>query len=268
MAYDLGDPVSLAVSVRDSTGALANATAVTCTVTLPDGSTSTPTVTNATTGAYSATYTPASAGRFTVRWVATGSNASAFTDTFDVRDGSTTGLVSVSDLKAYLNITSTTNDEELRRFIMSASDLAERVTGRTFRRLTFTETLPGLDKCLLLPSFPVISITSVVEDDATIGASGYVADLRSGVLTRGTRRLPIPWGETVVVTYVAGETNPPATAYELVLELARHMWRTQRGAQPSPPGMSGGDDYVPGAAYAMTYRARELADALRVPSAS
>jgi hypothetical protein len=46
MPYDIGDSVSLAWDVKDSAGVLANATTVTLTVTLPDGTTATPAVTN------------------------------------------------------------------------------------------------------------------------------------------------------------------------------------------------------------------------------
>ena len=56
--YDLGDVVSLSVNVVDSAGAAANATAVVCTVTLPDGTTATPDVTNSATGTYTIAYTP------------------------------------------------------------------------------------------------------------------------------------------------------------------------------------------------------------------
>lgn len=82
--YDLGDVVSLAVAITDSTGAAANAGAVTCTITLPDDTTDTGTVTNTAVGQYAVVYTPPQSGRYTVEWVATGANASAFVDTFTV----------------------------------------------------------------------------------------------------------------------------------------------------------------------------------------
>ena len=121
--FDLGDVVPLAVNVKDTAGALANATAVVLTITLPDGTTATPSVTNSSTGVYSATYTPAVAGRFGVRWVATGTNASTYVDAFTVAAGA--GLISLDEVKAFLNITSTTNDEELREFVAAATVAAE-----------------------------------------------------------------------------------------------------------------------------------------------
>lgn len=82
--YDLGDTIPLAVEIRDADGLLADATTVTCTVTLPDHTSASVAVAHPATGRYAAPYTPSVAGRFIVRWVATGNNACAFTDTFTV----------------------------------------------------------------------------------------------------------------------------------------------------------------------------------------
>jgi hypothetical protein len=82
--YDIGDVVTLTCTVRDAGGALADAGAITCTITLPDGTTAGPTPAHPSTGTYTATYTPAAAGRFAVKWVATGTNAGAFADDFTV----------------------------------------------------------------------------------------------------------------------------------------------------------------------------------------
>lgn len=265
MSFDYGDPVALSVQVRDSTGALANATTVTCTVTLPDGTTSSPSVTNASTGVYTISYAPTAAGRHVVRWTATGTNAAEFDDVFIVKARTATPLVSLADFKLHLNITSTTNDEELRRMLLSASDLAERVTGRIFRLTAFTESHDGGTGVVALRRLPVVSITSVTESGTAVAASGYTLDADSGLLFRGSSTSPWCWMDgqrNVAVTYVAGEGDPPQTAYDLVLELGRHMWRTQRGGAASSLN---GDEYVPGAAYALTYRARELADSLRLP---
>jgi len=272
VSFDYGDPVALRAEVRAApvapatVGDLANATAVTCTVTLPDGTTSSPSVTNASTGVYTISYAPTMAGRHVVRWTATGTNAAEFDDVFIVKARSATPLVSLADFKTHLNITSTTNDEELRRMLLSASDLAERVTGRIFRLTTFTEAHDGGTSAIRLRRLPVVSLTTVTESGSTITSSGYTLDANAGVLYRGSSTAPMEWTagqRNVSVTYVAGEGDPPQTAYDLVLELGRHMWRTQRGAMPS--AMGSGDDYVPGAAYALTYRARELVDALRMP---
>ena len=107
--YDLGDVVTLTATVRDANGALADAGAITCTIALPDGTTTSPTPTHPSTGTYTATYTPAAAGRFAVKWLATGANAGAFADDFTVVAG--VPLLTRSHLEAHLQRTIAAADQ-------------------------------------------------------------------------------------------------------------------------------------------------------------
>jgi len=268
MAYDLGDIVGLAVTVKDATGTAANATAVTCTITLPDGTTATPSVSNAITGSYTVDYSPTLAGRYLVRWLATGTNASSYTDAFTVNDPADLSLLSLTDAKQYLNITSSSADEELRQFILEASDIAERLTSRQLRRKTYTEAYSVNGPYFSLKQQPVISVTTVTEDGVTLTAgTDYVLDTALGILYRGSTLSPLYWHagqDNISVTYVAGEGNPSPTAVLLVKELTRHRWRTQRGA--SPMGRGGQDDFIPGGNNIVTYRIKELAELLSIPT--
>ena len=268
MAYDLGDLVPLRVLVKDSAGVAANATSVSVTITAPDGTTSTSTVSPTTTGQYDYTYTPTTAGRYLVRWAATGTNASSYTDAFTVNDPADLSLLSLTDAKQYLNITSSSADEELRQFILEASDIAERLTSRQLRRKTYTEAYSVSGPYFSLRQQPVISVTTVTEDAVTLTAgTDYVLDAALGILYRGSTLSPLYWHagqDNIAVTYVAGEGNPSPTAVLLVKELTRHLWRTQRGA--SPMGMGGQDDFIPGGNNIVTYRIKELAELLSIPT--
>ena len=93
--YDLGDVVALGITITDANGNPANATAVTATITAPDGTSSTPTLSNTSAGLYDLSYTPTQVGRYTVKWVAIGVNASAYADEFSVRDINEMGIVSL-----------------------------------------------------------------------------------------------------------------------------------------------------------------------------
>ena len=265
--YDLGDLVTLSVEIRDATGTLADATNVNLLLTLPDGATFGPTPVYSTpTGTYTYTYTPTQVGRHVVRWVATGANASSYADTFEVADYADPGLVSLDSIKAYLNITSTSSDEELRQFILEATDIAERATGRTLRRRTFSENHTAPTPIIVLRHTPLISVTSVTESGTTLTeGTDYTVNVFAGTITRGSSLASLAWRpgiDNITITYIAGEADPNGTAQLLVKELVRHLWRTQRGA--SPMAMSQ-DDFVPGAANIMTYRVRELVDLLKQP---
>lgn len=267
MAYDLGDAVPLRIKITDAAGAAANATSVTITVTAPDATVTTTTVTPTVTGTYEYTATPSTAGRHMFRWLATGTNASAHTGTFEVDDPADLPVISLDEAKAYLNVTSSSGDDEIRGFILAATDIAERETGRQMRRRTYTENLSGGYRALTLSGYPVISVTSVVEDGVTLTAgTDYVADLTMSIVYRGTTAAQRDWRvgrNNITITYVSGESSPSPTAQLLVKELTRHLWRTQRGASPMSMG-GGSDDYVPGGNNVLTYRVRELVDMLKV----
>jgi len=262
-SYDLGDVVALAVEVRDSAGALADATAVALTVTLPDATTATPVVAHPSTGRYTASYTPAAAGRYTVRWVATGTNASAYTDAFTVLDPAELGLVGLADVKAHLNMTGTTSDEELRATLLAATAAAEDYLGRPLRRIGYTQTFYGPcgnGRGLVLDRTDIAAVTEVTADSTVLASSAYDADLNAGVLWAGS------WDYPVTVEYTTAPVESPALR-QAVLELTRHLWETQRGSMPMMPrGVDGMDAFNPAMGYSLPRRVTELLAPYRMPA--
>jgi hypothetical protein len=277
MTYDLGDVVPLGITITDSTGANANASAVTCTITLPDGTTSTGSVTNPSTGQYNCDFTPSQTGRHAVRWLATGTNASAYVDDFLVRDFAELGIVGLAEAKEYLNIpaTDTTVDEELRSFIDSASDLAESYVGQVLGRRTFTNELyDGGTEFIRIRNPKALSITSVYENDALVSSSNYVLDYTGQRLYRigsGTLYATNSYGywtagmNNVKITYVAGYVNPPMAAKQGVLVIIKHLWETQRGAMNVMGRVLGGDELYSTPTYSLPRRAMELLDPTSFP---
>lgn len=253
--YDLGDPVGLAVSITDSSGNPADAGAVTATVTLPDGTTATPTVNHPGVGQYTATYTPTVIGRHNVRWVATGANASAFNDVFDVRAGLSTSLLSLADARKALNIddSDTSQDEEIRDYLEAITDVIEGYTDAIVDR-TVVEQVSSYGSMLTLSTLPVKSITSI-NNVQTSGWSQQLADLVVDPTTGIIRRLSRGTfgGEVYTVTYVAGRGNivPPALALAARIIL-KNVWAPQRGRGRG----ENTDEMVP--AYLIPYRAMSL----------
>ena len=268
MTYDQGDVVPLGITVTDSTGVAANATTVTCTIYLPDGTSASGTVTNAGTGLYNCDYTPDQVGRYTVKWTATGTNASSFADEFTVRDFTAMGIVSLDEVKRHLNIltTDTTNDEELRHFMDVAGDMAEEYTGIILGQRTFTETLDGGDTVLRVNNPLILSISSLTENSvALVQGTDYYIDRTGQRLFRivasnlfyGTASgIWKPGIQNIAITYRAGFVNPPPLARQGVLELIRHLWLTQRGSMNM--NSLNPDEYQPSAGYSMPRRVEEL----------
>lgn len=277
MSYDLGDIVPLGITITDSTGVNANASAVTCTITLPDGTTSTKSVTNPTTGLYNCDYSPTIVGRYSVRWVATGTNASAFTDDFVVRDYANIGVVSLSEAKAHLNIpaTDTDYDDELRLFMDATTDLVENYLGIIVGKRTFTDELyDGNNEFIRIRNPKVISITSVYENGALLNSGQYVMDYTGQRLYRigsGTLYATNSYGywsggmNNISISYISGFVNPPAAIRQGTLETLRHLWQTQRGSSSVMGRQLQGDETYSTPTYSLPRRAMELLDPASLP---
>jgi hypothetical protein len=262
--YDLGDTVGLATTLRDSAGALTNATTVALTITKPDGTTETPAVTNppSSTGQYTKDYVPATAGRYVARWTFTTPTA-AYVDTFEVAPADPGYIVSLADAKTHLNITSTTHDEELRGIISAATVVVEHFVGPIARR-TYTEIRQAAGWSeVALEHGPILSVTSLnLLSDGTNAHDLTDLDFSNGdgVLRSKTgAALPTsPWK----ITYVAGRTEIPANIRLAALIIVAHMWRTQRGGAGRVD--FGGDEIgtvTTGSGYLVPFRALSLLEA-------
>ena len=270
---DLGDVYPATVTVKDANGNPANATLVQLTFTLPDGTLAGPFTVTGTVGVYAYDYAPTQVGMHGVRWVATGINASAYLDAFAVGDNTIFPIIGLSDLKSYLRITYTTDDENLRLCLIHATSIAERYCHRALRRKTLVETFAGsfAGNYITLHQPPVISLVSVVENGAPLNVTtDCVVDARAGLLYRGPLPFVAPWSigvDNIVVTYIAGYANPPATAQRGVMELVRHLWgQSQESNGSTFAGINDGADYSGiSMGYTMPNRVVELLAPLRMP---
>ena len=254
--FDLGDVANLTVTVRNSAGTAANAGAVTCTITQPDGTISDLGVSNTGTGTYSAGFTPTQAGRHLIRWVATGINASSYTDVFDAFPANPRFLISLTDLREALNLaaTNTTHDAELRLYLAAATCVIETLD-RPYLQETRTHTFDGGSASLVLPEAPIASVVSISNTPQsgtpeTVPADSWRANTYSGIVT-STGRFP-PGLRNITVTYTVGEAQIPANVILAARELCRHWWqRSQQSPRPAFGGGAGDGDTVYIANYAV-----------------
>jgi hypothetical protein len=268
MPYDLGDVVPLSISIKNKDGDPENATAVTLTITNPDGTSENPVVANPSAGVYECDFQTVNPGRHLVRWLATGNNAGAHVDVFDVRPASPPLLVSFADARAALNVNRPDDDEEIRALLEAITETIETFVGPVVRR-SFTERHTR-GPYLVLRRSPVIELTSVVG----IGAGVPTFDVNEMDLDPGTGIVTFLDGRSfdypTRVTFVAGREIIPAPIREAANIMLIHMWNVQRGAGGLPS--LGGQrrdivDYtirqawepvVPGYGYAIPNRALEL----------
>lgn len=167
-------------------------------------------------------------------------------------------VLSLSDAKLHLNITTSGDDAELSGFIDAAVAAIAQKVGPLEATAT-TVRVRGCSEALALPVIPTVSLTSVTP----VGGSALtLGDLRldttSGVVTYN---LGGTFGASFYdVVYEAGRSTVPADLLMAVKELVKHMWTTQRGGSKRP-GTGGGDSYsntIPGAAYAFPFRVEQL----------
>lgn len=261
--YDLGDPVPLSITIRDSDGVPADAGSVTLTITLPDGTnTVIGPIASTSPGVYDHDYATVQAGRHVVRWVATGANASAYTDAFDVQPADGGAFISLADTKHHLKKTTDEDDEDLRWFIGAACGAIKDRMGHVAPQ-TVVADLSARRGVIVLPERPVISIVSVVklpggeavpEADALAGTPGYKLKNSEGVLL-----VPAWWGD-VRVTWRAGRSPIPQNFRLAGLELVAHLWRgSQHNQAGGRPALGDSDStFASVRPFAMPYRVMEL----------
>jgi hypothetical protein len=230
--WELGGVVAIGTKFYDTSTPpiLVAATSVVATITLPDGTTNTPTVTNPSTGTYAANYTPTQAGRHPVTWSGVvGGLTVKYTDVFNVQEAAPPLILSLDEARDYLNMLAgeTVNDEELRGFIEAATPIIEKVVGPCVRRTVTSVIYPG-DPFPALPLTPVISLTSgaMIRDGSTVDVSSFVVE--NGCL-RSKTYVPLPY-EPWTLTYVVGRAIIPANIRTAAGEVVSNLWASQRGA--------------------------------------
>jgi len=231
---DLGDPVpNLAIETRDISGNFADAGSVTLVITKPDNTTANPTVNHADVGKYDANYVPPDPGHYSVRWVATGVNQSAYTDSFDVLEANPRCIVSLADAKELLRFSGdSATDEELRRYNEASTHMIEQYMKKTVVRTPVVgeeHCVYGRRDVVFLRRRPVISLTAVATIDSLVtwdistlavnSTSGRVNYLPGSAALRGI----------ITFDYVAGYTIIPANIQEAARIMIQHLWATRRG---------------------------------------
>lgn len=238
MSFDIGDVVTL--DFTDTVdGVLTDPTALTLTITLPDGTTVTPSTTHVSTGTYKATYVPTMNGLHSYTWQATGTAQSTERGSFRVGLG-----FGVAEVKTALNKNLTVDDVEIQRMLDSACAEYEQWVGPLPSAVT--EKLNGGGATLLLRSPNVTAITTAAYTDGTtitltdldLTSSGIVGwgYGTTGVFTRGTRN--------VTVTYTVGEV-PLNHVEAIIADVAGYFEMTQEGPAGPDDGYALGNRGAP-----------------------
>ena len=278
--YPQGQPIRLSTTVRDVTGTLVNAGALTLLVKTAavDG-------TWTTTGTYASPANDGTglyhqdipvtdlvaAGHYQYALTTTGTGAGVSFGEFDVFDPFETSVLPLQDAKDQLNIpqSNTASDAEIQSWIATIESALRRYTGGPVVNRSITERAEMLSgqTVILVRQRPLVSVTSIAS------ASGSAIDISGGLdidVNAGTvrRKLGLPFFgpfysflPQVTITYVAGwGTAVPAAFGSAARIILAHLWESQRGPA-SLPGLGGGDTVtMPGFGFAIPNMAAELLD--------
>lgn len=243
------DPVTglaAPIQTRDATNTLTNASATTVTLHNPAAAVTTYTSpTNDGTGLYHLDIPHAdvsTVGHYQWSWDATIGSFHALTvGTFEVFDPFEVTVVPLGDAKAALNIplSSTADDDELRRMISSVEANLERLTGGPIVNATVTERIDQDNSPweFRLTRRPVVSVTSItdVTNNTALDVSALDVDPYGAIVRRKDGQQFFTNNGVATVVYTAGwGTGVPAAIAEAALIMVQHLWQTQRGPAGSP----------------------------------
>lgn len=270
---DLGDTLRFKSDLTDGSGILANASGVTLTITLPDGTAVTPSITNppTTTGKYLYDYATTLAsppGLYRGQWLFTmaGGATTSFVETLDVGASLVTTDEAIRHLRAAGIITSESDLEQLQWLCFVATDAVERDLDLVIAQRSITSTFDGGCTYLRLKRPPraddggAITISSVTVDGGAV--TDYVLRKTGWRLMR-TSCAAWSWGvENISVTYTAGCVNPPRVVRKVCLNAVQGMWQeSQQAFHPELDQFA--DSAVAVAAGALTPVERNAYDSLR-----
>lgn len=264
MATDVGAQYRTSIEVRDPAGVLTNPATKVVTVTLPDQTTATPSITSDGTGLFHADFTISQEGLHKIVWSTTG----PITSKTDYENGIVfRSVVGLTEAREYLNLSDTSKDGLLRGTLATATELAESITGTLCIRTFTNDHCPGSERSAIrLPHGPlptaaaVTSVTSVWPGGPSWNTAALNVYPDSGIIEPVDYRgfWLGPWK----ATYTGGRTVIPQRWVEAVLEIVFDLWAYQRGqlADPLVPDYSDSTEYAaripPG--YEMPARAKAM----------
>lgn len=149
--------------------------------------------------------------------------------------------VTLDDVKTYLNIRGTGDDDELTDFLYDAVAAIEDVIGPLGSR-TVVEEIDSHGHRIVLSRTPVLSVQSV-SIEPWLGAApvddtaAWRLNTMTGVLRRKVIGGTLPYygpGSIFTVSYTAGRDDVPRPVNRAVLMQVRSMWKSQRVAATRP----------------------------------
>ena len=268
MAIDVNGTYRSTFKVYDDLGVLVAPSTKVLTVTLPDQTTVTPSITTVVPGSYYGDYVIAQEGLHKFVWTSTGpvTSKTDYENAWLYRS-----VVGLNEMREYLSQETTTQDELIRELLHSGTEMAEKIAGTCISTVITNRDIPGNTRpSLRLPQGPLISTTANITI-SSVWPGGPVWTHTSGtptlaVHTRSATVEPLnqlgfyygPWK----ATYTAGRTVIPQRIVLAVKMIVFDLFSFHRGnlADPLAPDydqMAAMTERIPHG-YEMPYQAKQL----------
>jgi hypothetical protein len=242
MAIDVGGTYRSAYKVYDASGVLTAPATKVFTVTLPDQTTATPSISTVVAGSYYADYVITQEGLHKFVWVTTGpaTSKSDYDNAWNYRS-----VIGLQEMKDFLSQVSTAQDETIRFLMAYATEMAEKIVGTCVPKTFTNEHIPGYSREVIrLPHGPLLNKTNDISVASEIPNGPVWTNTTSpsltmlNVYTTAAVVEPVnytgfymgPWK----ATYIAGRTIIPQAIIMAVKLIVYDLFSTQRGALPDP----------------------------------
>ena len=156
-------------------------------------------------------------------------------------------FATLGDVRAHLNLSSTSNDGELTLMLDAAEDIVRDLIGGAPDQVTERITASGgLGILSRRPAY------DVEVEDGTV--TGFTVNPHAGLVYD----LPA-WHGPMSVTYTVGDGSVPSAVTLATVIIAGHLWETQRGTSPTALTLQGEDaGPSPLMGFAIPNRAKDL----------
>ena len=268
MAIDVGGTYRSEYKVYNDVGVLTPPSTKTFTVTLPDQTTTSPSITTVVAGSYYSDYVIAQEGLHKFVWVTTGpvTSKTDYENAWLYRS-----VVGLQEMKEYLSQVTTSQDPLIRELMHSATEMAEKIAG-TCVITTFTDIdIVRTNKPVIrLPRGPLVNTTNNITISSmwpggpvwthTAGTPALIVHKNSATVEPISQQgfYMGPWK----ATYTAGRTVVPQRIVLAVKMIVYDLFSIHRGnlADPLSPDydeMSTMESRIP-SGYEMPTQARAL----------
>lgn len=264
MTAEVGSQYRFSFTVADDTGAPVNPATKTVTVTLPDQSTVTPTVSTNGTGSFYSDYTFVQEGlhRFSVATTGPVTHKTDFTNASVFRS-----IIGVDEARDYVGETTTARNDQLRQALMALTEKIESIVGITVPKRFVDEHVTGYQVYTLrLPHGPLLTSTSVESITAVYpgGPTWYTADIiqyPDSATCELYSMLPF-WYGPWKATYTAGRAVIPQPIQLAMKEALFDLWANQ----DLDPGTTTAERWESAvASYDMPAHARSMLEQYELP---